>query len=266
MTERHQRESDFAQGIDIEQAVHCIVDETAYYFCRQTQGSGDRQQIGEQSAVIPAEMAVGAVLIFPGVAPVSGGAHDGQRSVSDGRLVGRSFSQDAAIVSGAQAAQSKLGGGEVIDAGFEVGPIARTKISADQIELDLVERSGAGRGAKVYLAAGIFPVPGYASGEIEELGDPFQVRLGRSLRRNDLGDGGKSSDSGLADLGGERRWIQRGVNLERDRLVVEVEGMLVVVDAGVGVLGGGVIGQGGVSIVVVGHVRSDEDTLQPEPC
>ena len=147
-------------------------------FAGKPKRRGDSQQVGEQSAVIPAEMAVGAVLILPGVAPVGGGADDGQRGVRDGRLAGGSLDQDAAKVSGAQAAQSKLGSGEVIDAGFEVGR-SPTKIAADQIEFDFVERSGAGGGAKVYFAAGIFSVPGDASGEIEELSDSFQVRAAR---------------------------------------------------------------------------------------
>ncbi len=102
-------------------------------------------------------MAVGAVLILPGVTPVGASADDGQRSVSDRGFGGCGLNQDAAIVSGAQAAQAEFGGGEVIDARFEVGEIA-----ANQIELDLVERSGAGGGAKVDLAAGIFSVPGDA--------------------------------------------------------------------------------------------------------
>ena len=85
------------------------------------------------------------------------------------------------------------------------------------------------------------------------------------MRRNDFGNRGKGSHPGLADLGGYWHWIQRGVNFERNGLVVEIEGMLIGADAGVGMLGGVVIVQGDFGIVVGGHVGSDEDTLQRRP-
>ena len=77
------------------------------------------------------------------------------------------------------------------------------------------------------------------------------------MRRNNFGDGGKGSDSGLADLGGKRRRIKRWINFEGDGLVVEVQKMLIVADAGVGVLGGVVVVQGGIEIYVIRHVESD---------
>jgi len=70
----------------------------------------------------------------------------------------------------AQAAQAELGGCEVIDASLQVG-----KITANQIKLDLVERPGAGGGAKVEFAAGIFSPAGDAGGEVQELGRRFQI-------------------------------------------------------------------------------------------
>ena len=176
MAERHQGKSHLALSIDIEQGIDRVVHKTAHHFGRQTQRRGDGQQVGEQGAVVPAEMAVGAVLILPGVAPVRASADDGQRSLGDCGFGGGGLDQDAAIVSGAQFAQAELGGGEVIDAGFE---IVRQKIAADQIEFDLVKRSGASGGAKVDFAAGVFSVPGDAGGQIEQLSDGFQVRRRR---------------------------------------------------------------------------------------
>jgi hypothetical protein len=85
--------------------------------------------------------------------------------VGDGGFTASGFEQDAAIISGAQSAQAELGGGEVIDAGLQVREVA-----ANQIKLDLVERSGAGCSAKVNLAARIVPLAGDAGGEVEELG------------------------------------------------------------------------------------------------
>ena len=169
--------------------------------------------------------------------------------MSDGGLIGGSFDQHAAMVSGAQSAQAELGRGEVIDAGLEPGEIA-----ADQIEFDFVERSSAGGGAKVDFAAGIFSVPGDAGREVEQLGDRCQIRRALRFAGNDFGDGGEGGDSGLAEFCRQGRGLQRGINLERDGLVVEVQRMLIVADAGVGVLGGVVVVQGDFGIAVIGHV------------
>src|SRR4029077_10738665 len=100
-------------------------------------------------------------LILPGIAPVSAGADDGERRLSDGRFTAGGLDQDVAMVSGAQPAQAKLGGSEVIDAGRKVG-----EVSANQIKLDLVECSGAGGRAKIDLAAGISSVTGDARGKV----------------------------------------------------------------------------------------------------
>src|ERR1700687_2319062 len=110
-------------------------------------------------------MAVGACLILPGIAPVGAGADDGQGRVSDAGFAAGGLDQDASIVSGAQPAQAELGRSEVIDASLKVGEAA-----ANQIEFDLVERSGAGGRAKIDFAARIFSLPGDACGKVEELG------------------------------------------------------------------------------------------------
>ncbi len=81
-----------------------------------------------------------------------------------GKFTAGSFKQDATKISGAQSAQSDLCRRKVIDASLQVG-----KVAANQIKLDLIERSGTGRGAKVDLATGILPVPRDAGREIEEL-------------------------------------------------------------------------------------------------
>ena len=47
--------------------------------------------------------------------------------------------------------------------------------------------------------------------------------------------------------------LQRGINFERQRLVVKVQGVRVCADAGVGVLGGVVIGLSSFGIAVVWH-------------
>ena len=78
MTEGHQGKSYLALWVDVKEPIYGVVYESADYFGQQAQRGANGQQVGEQSAVVPAEVAVGAVLILPGVAPVSGGADDGQ--------------------------------------------------------------------------------------------------------------------------------------------------------------------------------------------
>ncbi len=162
MAEGDKGEGHFALGIDVQQTIDAGVHEAAHHFGWQTEGGGDGEQVGEESAIVPPEMTVRAGLILPGIAPISAGANDDQRGVGDGGLAAGRFEQDAAIISGAQPPQAELGGGKVIDAGFEVGEAA-----ANQVELDLVERAGAGSRAKVDLAAGMFPFAGDSRGEIE---------------------------------------------------------------------------------------------------
>ena len=106
-------------------------------------------------------MAVGAVLIFPGIAPVGGGADDGQRTMRDIEIIGRGFDRTLRKSPARSLRKSEFSGGEMIDASFEVREIA-----ADQIEFDLVERSGAGGGTEVYFATRIFSVPGDSRREV----------------------------------------------------------------------------------------------------
>src|SRR6266571_3272321 len=148
VAERHQGEGHLTLGINVQQAIDFRVQEAAHHFGWQPQGGADSKQVREQSAVVPAEMAIGAGPIFPSVAPVDAGADDGKRRMRYGRFTAGGFEEDAAIISGPQFSQAEVRGGEVVDAGPKVG-----EVTANQIKLDLVERSSAGRGAKVDLAA-----------------------------------------------------------------------------------------------------------------
>src|SRR2546430_15612323 len=111
-------------------------------------------------------MAVATSLILPGVAPVGAGANDGERGVGDGGFAAGGCKEDAAIISCAQQAEAEFGGGEGIDAGIEV-----SEGTANEIELDLIERAGAGGGAKGEFTARMFSLSGDCRGEGEEVGD-----------------------------------------------------------------------------------------------
>src|SRR5258708_39485804 len=93
------------------------------------------------------------------------------------------------------------------------------------------------------------------------------MRSGIGLEGDAAGDGGKGSHSGLAQLGRHARWLRRGVDLERQGLVVKVQGMGVGANAGVGMLGRFVVVPGGFGVGVVGHgwVRSSLFQSKDEP-
>src|SRR5271157_5287200 len=197
-------------------------------------------------------MAVGSRLILPGIAPVGAGANDSQRRVGDGGFTAGGLEQDTAIVSGAQPAQSELGRGEVIDASLKIGEVA-----ANQVELDLVERSRASRGAKIDFAARIFSLPGDACGKVQELGHCLEIRRGIGLDGGPGGDAAsdcrKGSDSSLAHLGWHARWLKRGIDLERQGLVAKVQEMRVGANARVGMLGSFVVVPALFGVDVAGH-------------
>ena len=74
------------------------------------------------------------------------------------------------MVAGAQPAQREVVRAEVVDAGVEVGQLA-----AHDVEVDVVERAGAGGGAVEDLAAGIRPAPQHAGREVEQVGEAAAV-------------------------------------------------------------------------------------------
>src|SRR5204863_182916 len=78
------------------------------------------------------------------------------------RLARRRRHHGRAVVAGAQAAQREVVRPEVVDARLEVGERPR-----DQVEVDVIERTGAGGGAEVDLAArvGLAAEPARREGE-----------------------------------------------------------------------------------------------------
>src|SRR5207244_2432793 len=156
----HERKDHLALRINVQQAIDLRILEAANDLCRQSQGCRDREKIGQHSAVVPAEMAIGARLIFPSIAPVDAGAGDNYRRVSNGGLIRGRFNWHSAIICNAQPAQTELRRSKVIETGLEI-----RQVTANQIQLDFVKRAGAGRGAKVNLATRILSLPSDAGGE-----------------------------------------------------------------------------------------------------
>src|SRR5256885_12071976 len=193
-------------------------------------------------------MSIGAGLILPGVAPVSASANDGEWRMGDGGFAASSFEEDAAIVSGAQQAQAEFGGGEMIDPRIQVG-----EATANQIKLDFVECAGASGSTKKNLASGILSLAGNPSGKVQQLGHCLEIRKCVAVGGDASRDGREGGNASLAKLAGQAHGFERGINLERQRLVGPVHEMGVGADAGVGVLTGLVIGPGGLRIAVASH-------------
>ena len=107
-------------------------------------------------------MAIGARLVLPGVPPVCSGADDGRGRVSHRGFHRRRLSQVSAKITFSQKPQRYIRRIEVIHAGVQ----ARETASHD-IQLDLVEGSGAGCGAKIDFSAWRFTVFGNPRREIE---------------------------------------------------------------------------------------------------
>src|SRR5258708_30814578 len=99
VTESYKGEGHFTLGIDIQQMIYVGVDEAAYDLGRQTQGSGDGEKVGEHSPVVPAEVAVGARLILPGISPVSACAIHSEWCVFDITLSACRLQPDTPLIS-----------------------------------------------------------------------------------------------------------------------------------------------------------------------
>ena len=144
----------------------------------------------------------------------------------------------------------------MIETGLEI-----RQVTANQIQLDFVERPGAGRGAKVNLAARILSLPSDAGGEIEQLSHDPQVGHRHCVGGNALGDRRQSGDSGWAYFAGQTHPLQRGINFERRWLVSPVQEMWVRANAEVGMFRSFVVGPRCLRIAVVSHGKGERLTF-----
>src|SRR5580692_3003446 len=99
MAEGYHRKGYLAVRMDIQQPVHVCVHESADHLGRYAKSCADGQQIGQESAVIPAKVTISTGLIFPRIAPVRAGRNDGERGMDNCCFTRRSLTQCAAIVS-----------------------------------------------------------------------------------------------------------------------------------------------------------------------
>src|SRR5579862_9468116 len=112
-------------------------------------------------------MAVCSRSIFPRVSPIRPGANDDDRRVRGRRLSAGGLYKFLAVVTRTQLAQAELGCSEMVDAGWYRS--ASFQISAHDIQLNFIQRAGAGRRAKKGFPQIVFPAARYAGREEENL-------------------------------------------------------------------------------------------------
>ena len=78
------------------------------------------------------------------------------------------------------------------------------------------------------------------------------------VRANALSYGGKGSDASLAYLFGQRQRVQLSVDLEWQGLIVPIQEMQIVVDAGIGMLGSVVVAPSSFRISVDDHSSKNQ--------
>ena len=119
----------------------------------------------------------------------------------------------------------------MVDARVEAGQIA-----ADQIEIDVIKRPGAGGGPEVLLASRVTAFLGDPGRKQEKPSQGFQVGVcGRS--GPGAGEGRQGAHFGRWEIRRKRDGVQPRIHLERQRMVFPVEGMGVRPDALCGVFG-----------------------------
>src|SRR5262245_49929235 len=95
-------------------------------------------------------MPVGARLVFPSIAPIGRSAHDDNRGVDYGRLSPTRLYKGTSVVPGTKSTQGEVVGSEVINPRLQF-----RQIPTNKVQIDMIERTGTGRGAKEDLASRI---------------------------------------------------------------------------------------------------------------
>src|SRR5690606_18794643 len=112
-------------------------------------GAGDGQDVAQRRAQIPPGVAVGALLVAPGVAPEGAGRHQQRWRFCYRWFSPGSFNNRPSIVARTNPPEAVGVGGVVVDAGGEAGEIA-----SYVVELQVVARASAAGGAVEDLPAG----------------------------------------------------------------------------------------------------------------
>ena len=116
VSDRNNGERHFAIGVETQQGVYLRVDEPGDDVRGKFQRVCDCEQVGEDRAIVPAEMTISAGAVFPGVPPICARANDDDRGMGYGWVVGGSLNHNLAEITGAKLAQSEFCSSKVIHA------------------------------------------------------------------------------------------------------------------------------------------------------
>src|SRR2546426_5371152 len=211
-----QLERDLASRVEPQQTVDLAVHESRQHARGEAEAAGDGEEVGEHRPGVPEEVAVGARLVLPSVAPVDSGEQDGRGAARD-RVVARRRRERVANITGAQAAKGKVAGREVIEASVEPGDLTNR-----HVHLGLVERARRSRSAEENLSPTRVRLPlGHAGGVVEDRRELAQHECRATRRR--AGDGGERFGRRGIELARQSERRDLRIDLERERLDVPLE-------------------------------------------
>ena len=220
-SQRDEGQRDLPLHVEVQQPVHLGVHEAAHDPCRDLKGRRGRQQVSQNRARVPEAVSIGPGLVFPRVAPVRPGTDDDRRRGGGGRLARGRLHDGAPVISSAQLSQCEVVHPEVIDPGLQI-----RQVTADEIQLDVIERARTGGGAKQDLSPVNGPPSGDTCGEEQDPREGFQIRDAGASRIHPRGrDGSKSRHCGGREVAGQRDGLKCRIHLEEQRLVRPVKKM-----------------------------------------
>src|SRR5439155_22958772 len=246
--ERNEGKSPFPSRVQSEQVLDVPIRETCDDLGCESLSGGHGEQVRVERSSVPEGMAVGSVLVLPGVAPVRRGARDEGRRLSQRRLAAGSLDDRASVITDTQAPKREVVRAEVVNARWQI-----REVTAGEIEIDVVESARVRCRPEVDVAAGgalDLRDPGRV---VEDTGERLEARhllgwlglsTGQRRDRAERGDG-----SGLEPTR-ERDRLEIAVELERDRLVGPVEVVRVRAQPLLGVLRPLVIAAGDLNVLV----------------
>ncbi len=147
ITQRCKGEGSFFFNVESEQCVDLLVHEAHHDASAQILRCANCQRVRQDRAAVPEGVAVGTCLVLNRVSPEYIRKDQNDRGSLYGRLIPAGLKQVAAVISLAQSGQRVGLWFVVIQPRWQTG-----KVSTCQVNLDVIQRAGAGRGAKVKLS------------------------------------------------------------------------------------------------------------------
>src|SRR5215217_7411561 len=211
----HETHRCLSLAVDVEQGVDLVIGKSEHDPRGKSRIGGYRQQVGERGRRIPVDVAIGAGLVAPGVAPEGARPDRDEGSGSDRRLPPGCRDDGCPIVSRAQPAQAVIVCRVLIDARLQPG-----QLTADEIELEVIPRAGCAGGAELELTPGRTP-PALEQAVRAETEPGNRVQVRDRARRLELASGRYGIERGKVRCG-EFSWqwyrVERRVDLVRQRL------------------------------------------------